>query len=171
VGCIVSRFVKLTERRVAPVEHWYDSDEEDVDVVNNGEDEEASDRSFGTEQFHGEDMQDFSNNYAIDHSTDNEYLVSSVRVGLFAIEEKIKLREGYWRNIKGRVTQIRGLHSIYEMNRRQNIVAAVDSEIFDYGSSMSDSSLKTLNDEEKENKDPAHDKLDYQPDEENQKYV
>jgi hypothetical protein len=64
----------------------------------------------------------------------------SVRAGLFEKEVRVKLKEGQWRVIKRRVTQIRALRGISEMNRKFNIEKPVDEEVMTYDHSDDDSS-------------------------------
>jgi hypothetical protein len=58
--------------------------------------------------------------------------VESTRAGLFDKEHRVKLKEGQWRIIKHRVTQVRALRGIHEMNRKYKIETALDTEVTDY---------------------------------------
>jgi hypothetical protein len=56
----------------------------------------------------------------------------SLRAGLFDKHHRVKLKEGQWRVIKHRVTQVRALRGLKEMNRKFKIETALDTEVVDY---------------------------------------
>jgi hypothetical protein len=58
--------------------------------------------------------------------------VESTRAGLFDKHHRVKLKEGQWRVIKHRVTQVRALRGLQEMNRKFKIETALDTEVTDY---------------------------------------
>jgi hypothetical protein len=58
--------------------------------------------------------------------------VESTRAGLFGKQHRVRLKEGQWRTIKHRITQVRALRGLQEMNRKFKIETALDTEVLDY---------------------------------------
>jgi hypothetical protein len=77
----------------------------------------------------------------------------SVRIGLFGKQDKIRLKEGQWRTIRRRVTQVRAFRSLHEMNRKFHVVAPVDAEVLEYQLSKEGEADADSDDDEEDEED------------------
>jgi hypothetical protein len=101
------------KERVYPSDLLYDMDEPDHKSVGNDSKSEDETGEFNIEA--GDDRPP-----------------APVRAGLFGQQDQILLKEGQWRTIKRRVTLVRPLRTLHEMNRKFHIVAPLDTEVLDY---------------------------------------
>jgi len=121
------RWVEGRRRKVFPSELLYDpEEEEEEEEEKEGEspDPAVSDESFIRKESH--------------------------RLGLFAKQQRVQLREGSWRVVQRRVTQWQALRNISQMNRKFKIETPLDLEVIEYAKSIDKASRETAGEEDDE---------------------